>query len=521
MMMWFMYVRTYCRLSTEMTSAIKEKLPGEVKKEKLRQQKEKERHAKTKAGAAHARKVDRVTRRMTDPSQYVGAHKHRFDEDGKGKGLHGRLDVTDVMQRSGHSLLGRTQPNVEKLSEKVLEEHFISQLDTIPVKPKPRGGICRVCKLPLESKTATVHAKCKKTQHEDIKTVTERLWEKSIRKHETYEHKQEQRAQEEEATLRKHLAVAKERHGRLNSTEQEAFAERQQDWQERSREKLAEKAKREQAQNPELTFKPELAPGSVRIAAGQSRVGNAFERQHNWAVAKQLKTHMRAKQQQLDEMQEHYVKSPDLRKVAQDEFAEATAAYEEAVNALAEMNAQTFIDGVHDRLSSAAAGGSGNGGKWQSAIAAVVDGEGPASEPEPESEPEPSQDPELVAGLEKDVSAGAAEQSVESWARSYADMPPDEAAADAADAAAAGAVAAAVRCEADGDGGGAAAVAAAAGPEQTDEASAEQGGGAGGQEEQEEQQAEPLPSTVGLIRKRRDGSSAATATATATAAATS
>ena len=28
--------------------------------------------------------------RLTDPSKYTGAHKHRFDESGRGKGLAGR-----------------------------------------------------------------------------------------------------------------------------------------------------------------------------------------------------------------------------------------------------------------------------------------------------------------------------------------------------------------------------------------------------------------------------------------------
>merc|ERR1712042_328907 len=32
--------------------------------------------------------------KMTDTSQYTGAHKERFDEDGKGKGIEGREDVT-------------------------------------------------------------------------------------------------------------------------------------------------------------------------------------------------------------------------------------------------------------------------------------------------------------------------------------------------------------------------------------------------------------------------------------------
>ena len=33
--------------------------------------------------------------KMTDTSQYTGAHKERFDASGKGKGIDGRADVSD------------------------------------------------------------------------------------------------------------------------------------------------------------------------------------------------------------------------------------------------------------------------------------------------------------------------------------------------------------------------------------------------------------------------------------------
>lgn len=36
-----------------------------------------------------------VTDRLTDTKKYTGAHKSRFGEDGKGKGLDGREDVND------------------------------------------------------------------------------------------------------------------------------------------------------------------------------------------------------------------------------------------------------------------------------------------------------------------------------------------------------------------------------------------------------------------------------------------
>ena len=40
-----------------------------------------------KAGA-----VDATTARLTDASGYTGSHKERFDADGKGKGIDGRVD---------------------------------------------------------------------------------------------------------------------------------------------------------------------------------------------------------------------------------------------------------------------------------------------------------------------------------------------------------------------------------------------------------------------------------------------
>lgn len=48
----------------------------------------------------HKHKPSTVTQvgavdRLTDTSKYTGAHKERFDESGKGKGIAGREDVTD------------------------------------------------------------------------------------------------------------------------------------------------------------------------------------------------------------------------------------------------------------------------------------------------------------------------------------------------------------------------------------------------------------------------------------------
>jgi hypothetical protein len=49
-----------------------------------------------KAGVkAKAATVDATTARLTNVAGYTGAHKQRFGEDGKGKGLEGRADVVE------------------------------------------------------------------------------------------------------------------------------------------------------------------------------------------------------------------------------------------------------------------------------------------------------------------------------------------------------------------------------------------------------------------------------------------
>ena len=38
-----------------------------------------------------------MVNRLTDVSRYPGAHKHRFDENGYGRGLSGRRNPNDVL----------------------------------------------------------------------------------------------------------------------------------------------------------------------------------------------------------------------------------------------------------------------------------------------------------------------------------------------------------------------------------------------------------------------------------------
>lgn len=48
------------------------------------------------SSAAGAAKSAATVERLTDPSRYTGAHKQRFDETGKGKGIAGRKDIPDA-----------------------------------------------------------------------------------------------------------------------------------------------------------------------------------------------------------------------------------------------------------------------------------------------------------------------------------------------------------------------------------------------------------------------------------------
>jgi len=55
--------------------------------------------AGSKAGTPSPKKGDSVFDRLTDSKKYTGAHKHRFDDSGKGRGKAGR-DV--IAKGSGH-----------------------------------------------------------------------------------------------------------------------------------------------------------------------------------------------------------------------------------------------------------------------------------------------------------------------------------------------------------------------------------------------------------------------------------
>lgn len=447
------------RLSTGMTAAIKEKLPEEVKKQKKLEDKQKEKHAKTKAAAAHQRKMDQVTKRMTDPSQFVGVCKHRLKEDGKGKGV--------LQEEAG-------------FAEKVLEEHFISQLDTVPPKPKPRLGICRVCKLPLQSTTATVHAGCKKTQAEDIAGVAERLHSKPSRDDAVYKakllKKQEEAAEELE---QKYLVEVKRRHKPISQDQSDKFVERQEMTRATNQQKLEEKRQRQKAEDGTNTFSPQLNQRSVKMASAQNRAGTAFERQHAWAVANHMKNHMRLKKLQLQELSEHHVKSPRLLEAAQAEYQEAMTAFDQARRELCELSQQ------FGHAKSWQGDGAEESGREQSAVskrdgaASGSDVGGGAAVPEPEA------DPELVAGLQKEVSAADAEQSTINWAKAYADLPPDGADSPGA-------------CEADQDATSASASAADSDGHQPVQAVGHK----------EEKEAPALPSAVGMIRRRKGGKAA-------------
>jgi len=51
--------------------------------------------ARAGQAAVRAGSVDATTERLTDAAGYTGSHKERFDADGKGKGIDGRVDKAD------------------------------------------------------------------------------------------------------------------------------------------------------------------------------------------------------------------------------------------------------------------------------------------------------------------------------------------------------------------------------------------------------------------------------------------
>lgn len=56
-----------------------------------------------------------VTDRLTDTSKYTGAHKARFDDQGKGKGIEGRTDVADA---SGYVTAFKDKDTYDKTHKK-------------------------------------------------------------------------------------------------------------------------------------------------------------------------------------------------------------------------------------------------------------------------------------------------------------------------------------------------------------------------------------------------------------------
>ena len=42
-----------------------------------------------------------IVSRLTDPRYFTGAHRHRFDEEGRGRGAEGRTDFTEAVNTGG------------------------------------------------------------------------------------------------------------------------------------------------------------------------------------------------------------------------------------------------------------------------------------------------------------------------------------------------------------------------------------------------------------------------------------
>lgn len=52
--------------------------------------------------------ADSVVARLTDPKNYTGSHVHRFDADGKGRGLAGRAEVIEFKGNTNTSTVEST-----------------------------------------------------------------------------------------------------------------------------------------------------------------------------------------------------------------------------------------------------------------------------------------------------------------------------------------------------------------------------------------------------------------------------
>ena len=215
------------------------------------------------------------------------------------------------------------------------------------------------------------------------------------------------------------------------------------------------------------------------MASTQARSGTtAFERQHAWAIANQMKNHMLLKKQELQDVSSLHVKSPRLEQAVQAEYHEAMAAFDQAKSALVELG-----DRATARLESGSVQGGleSSGASNNNAAASGSDVDRNVAEPEPEA------DTELVAGLQKEVSAADAEQSTINWARAYVDLPPDSAHGGGPDDAVVG-------CEADQEETSASAF--VAGQESDGHQQQVQG------EAKNEQESTSLPTAVGMIRRR-------------------
>lgn len=54
------------------------------------------------------KKVDAVVSRLTDPKLYTGSHAHRFDADGKGRGMAGRADIVEFKGNTNTAIVEET-----------------------------------------------------------------------------------------------------------------------------------------------------------------------------------------------------------------------------------------------------------------------------------------------------------------------------------------------------------------------------------------------------------------------------
>lgn len=88
-------------------------------------------------------KVDSIVNRLTDTKLYTGAHKHRFDDDGKGRGLAGRANIVEFKGNTNTGIVEKTVGEKAKkpvVSVSLGQQKFGTQATKAPTITLFRNG---------------------------------------------------------------------------------------------------------------------------------------------------------------------------------------------------------------------------------------------------------------------------------------------------------------------------------------------------------------------------------------------